>query len=201
MLPSPASTRRAKPQLASLLATAQQRFGFTAVGGSDNPAMKSPNGLSHSHEGFTAPAQDLLQKVKSVQLGLPSPTTTAFIVSCLLWYLSSALSSNTSKALLSSPKNVSPRPPPPFPYPVTLTLMQFFFVHILSAAVASPTITRHIPGMRKPVTRIVKDIGWSKLMDMAKLSGFNVVGHALSTVAISRVPVSTVHTIKVRLMT
>jgi solute carrier family 35 protein E1 len=31
---------------------------------------------------------------------------------------------------------------------------------------------------------------------MAKLSIFNVVGHALSTVAISRVPVSTVHTIK-----
>lgn len=89
-----------------------------------------------------------------------------------------------------------PRPPPPFPYPVTLTLLQFCMVHLLSAAVASPMIVRHIPGMRKPVTGIARNIGWPKLMDMAKLSVFNVVGHALSTVAISRVPVSTVHTIK-----
>jgi solute carrier family 35 protein E1 len=56
---------------------------------------------------------------------------------------------------------------------------------------------RNVPGMRKPVTKIARNIGWSKLLDMAKLSVFNVVGHALSTVAISRVPVSTVHTIKV----
>ena len=82
------------------------------------------------------------------------------------------------------------------PNPVTLTLAQFFFVHILSAAVASPTVMRHVPGVRKPVTRIVKNPGWEKILDMAKLSVFNVVGHALSTVAISRVPVSTVHTIK-----
>jgi solute carrier family 35 protein E1 len=132
-----------------------------------------------------------------IQLGLPSSKTTAFVISCLLWYLSSALSSNTSKALLSSPKNISPRPPPPFPYPVTLTLAQFVFVHLLSAAITSPTIMRHVPGVRKPVTKLAKNPGWDRILDMAKLSIFNVVGHALSTIAISRVPVSTVHTIKV----
>lgn len=47
------------------------------------------------------------------------------------------------------------------------------------------------------MTRIVPNPGWKRIGDMAKLSVFNVVGHALSTVAISRVPVSTVHTIKV----
>lgn len=131
------------------------------------------------------------------RVGIPSPKTGAFILSCLLWYFSSALSSNTSKALLSSNKHIQPRPPPLFPYPVTLTLAQFFFVHIFSSAISSPNVMRWIPGVRRPVTRIVKDPGRERLLDMAKLSAFNVVGHALSSIALSRVPVSTVHTIKV----
>lgn len=190
MLPRPASSRKARPQLASIIATAQKSLGMKAVNGPPTP-LSSTNGDAQSSDG------GVLSTLPNVQLGLPSPKTFAFIVSCLLWYLSSALSSNTSKALLSSPKNLNPRPPPPFPYPVTLTLAQFVFVHLLSGAIASPTIMRHVPGVRKPVTRIAKNPGWDRILDMAKLSIFNVVGHALSTVAISRVPVSTVHTIKV----
>jgi hypothetical protein len=190
MLPRPNSSRKPKPQLASLIPTVQRTLGLVAVqGSSSSPSSTSPNGMT--------PEDGSLHGLPKVPLGLPSAKTTAFVISCLLWYLSSALSSNTSKALLSSPKNVHPRPPPPFPYPVTLTLAQFVFVHLLSAAIASPTIMRHIPGVRKPVTRIAKNPCWDRIYDMAKLSVFNVVGHALSTVAISRVPVSTVHTIKV----
>lgn len=36
-----------------------------------------------------------------------------------------------------------------------------------------------------------------KLREMARLSVFNVAGHAMSAAAIQMVPVSTVHTIKV----
>ncbi|UZJ54101.1 hypothetical protein CBS101457_003421 [Exobasidium rhododendri] len=189
MLPRPASSRKVKPHLSSLILTARRSLGILAENGPPTSGLSSASS-GHASEG------GLLGSLPIMQLGLPSAKTTAFVISCLLWYLSSALSSNTSKALLSSPKHLSPRPPPPFPYPVTLTLIQFVFVHLLSAAVASPTIMRQIPGVRKPVTRLAKNPGWDRILDMAKLSIFNVVGHALSTVAISRVPVSTVHTIK-----
>lgn len=178
--------------MANLLSTARDSFAV-AINGSPDAHADSHQSLS---TGMTKDGKSSTTLAAAVRSFLPSPKTAAFVVSCLLWYLASALSSNTSKALLSSPKHVQPRPPPPFPYPVTLTLIQFVFIHILSSAIASPTFMRYVPGVRKPVTRIVPNPGWKRITDMAKLSVFNVVGHALSTVAISRVPVSTVHTIK-----
>jgi solute carrier family 35, member E1 len=176
MLPSPSTAaQRSRPQPIQFLSEARSSLG----------------------QAFQVEEKDVEEGIVGiVRRFMPSPKTAAFILSCLMWYFASALSSNTSKALLSSQKKASPPIPAPFPYPVTLTLIQFVFIHILSASVASPTIMRHVPGMRKPVTRIVSNPGWKRISDMAKLSVFNVVGHALSTVAISRVPVSTVHTIK-----
>lgn len=184
MLPAPATSHpewQQRPQLNHLLSTARNSL---AILSNNRPSTPKVGDKDRSHK-------------RTHSALLPSPKTSAFIISCLLWYLSSALSSNTSKALLSAPKHTDAARVPPFPYPVTLTLLQFVFIHILSSAVASPAVMRHVPGMRKPVTRIVSNPGWKRILDMAKLSVFNVIGHALSTVAISRVPVSTVHTIKV----
>ena len=62
------------------------------------------------------------------------------VLLCVLWYLSSALSSNTSKGLMSRRSvwhtadgerlTVPVREPPLFPYPVTLTLLQLSLIHI-----------------------------------------------------------------------
>lgn len=128
---------------------------------------------------------------------IPDRATILFIIGCLFWYLSSALSSNTSKALLSSTKiksNDGTPPlklPPVFPFPVTLTLVQFIFVNLFCYVCAS----REILGNHR-LTTLVKPT-WNRIKEVGQLSVFAVVGHALSSLAISRVPVSTVHTIKV----
>ncbi|PWN49556.1 TPT-domain-containing protein [Violaceomyces palustris] len=132
----------------------------------------------------------------------PSRSTVVLLIACLLWYTSSALSSNTSKALLSKPKlptsqsrlpTSSPHPlsaSPPFPYPATLTLVQFLFVNLGCYLCSSKTLL----GNRR-LTRMVIPAR-ERIIEVLKLSIFNVLGHAASSLAISRVPVSTVHTIK-----
>uniref|UniRef100_V5EJG1 Sugar phosphate transporter domain-containing protein n=1 Tax=Kalmanozyma brasiliensis (strain GHG001) TaxID=1365824 RepID=V5EJG1_KALBG len=129
-----------------------------------------------------------------------SKSTALFVLGCLAWYTSSSLSSNTSKALLSKgrvPKvdgqdwGVPPAArPPAFPYPVTLTLIHFIFVNVCCAICAS----RRILGNRA-LTRLVKP-SFHRVAEVGQLAFFNVMGQALSSLAISRVPVATVHTIK-----
>ena len=108
---------------------------------------------------------------------LPSFSTMRFMLLCGLWYASSALSSNTSKAILNQ-----------FRYPVTLTLVQFAFVAAYCLLFMSPVI--RFSRMRRPTRAIFKDT--------LPMGCFQVGGHIFSSMAISRIPVSTTHTIKVR---
>lgn len=154
-------------------------------------------------------------------LAIPRPTlgSVRFIGLCTLWYASSAMSSNTGKAIMTR-----------FRYPVTLTIVQFFFVaaycwivtdglRLANAAPVFRAIIRAIPGsggrsaahrrsgslhhlassatigvgagslrLRRPTRAI--------LMHTWPMAVFQVGGHIFSSMAISRVPVSTVHTIK-----
>ena len=126
--------------------------------------------------------------IRSEGATTPSRSTLLFIAGCLAWYTSSSLSSNTSKALLS--KSRADSTPPAFPYPVTLTLVHFAFVNVCCAICAS----RRILGERT-LTRLVKP-SLSRVAEVGQLAFFNVLGQALSSLAISRVPVATVHTIK-----
>ena len=136
------------------------------------------------------------QRKPSLQDLTPSHNTLLFVVGCLAWYMSSALSSNLAKALMSFSAHekslpASERPAvPPFPYPVTLTLIHFLFVNALCAVCASQRILG-----RRAISRLVKP-NVARIREVGQLSIFNVAGHALSSLAISRVPVSTVHTIK-----
>ncbi|KAG7093999.1 hypothetical protein E1B28_007628 [Marasmius oreades] len=98
-----------------------------------------------------------------------------FVFLCALWYTSSALSSNTGKAILIQ-----------FRYPITLTFVQFGFVAFYCLLFMSPII--RFSRLRSPTKPILKD---TLVMGM-----FQVVGHIFSSIAISRIPVSTVHTIK-----
>jgi len=102
-----------------------------------------------------------------------------FILLCSLWYASSALSSNTGKAILNQ-----------FRYPVTLTFIQFGFVSGCCLLLSHPIIG--MVTIRQPSTAIIRTT--------LPMAAFQVGGHIFSSMAISRVPVSTVHTIKVRLV-
>jgi solute carrier family 35 protein E1 len=78
---------------------------------------------------------------------------------------------------------------------VTLTIVQFFFVAgycWLTSRRWMTWLTRNArTRLRKPTKKI--------LVGTLPMAVFQVGGHIFSSMAISRVPVSTVHTIKVRL--
>lgn len=98
-----------------------------------------------------------------------------FTACCFMWYLCSSLSSNTGKHIMNS-----------FKYPVTLTFIQFLLVAFW--CVVMENVARST-GIRKPTRQIVQT--------MIPLSIFMIVGHVFSSISISRIPVSLVHTIKV----
>ncbi|KAJ3843257.1 triose-phosphate transporter family-domain-containing protein [Lentinula raphanica] len=109
----------------------------------------------------------------SIISGISSNIT--FILLCSLWYTTSALSSNTGKAILTE-----------FRYPITLTFVQFGFVAFYCLLFMTPVL--RFSKLRAPTKAILKDT--------LPMGLFQVGGHVFSSMAISRIPVSTVHTIK-----
>ncbi|KAI0788720.1 triose-phosphate transporter family-domain-containing protein [Abortiporus biennis] len=105
----------------------------------------------------------------------PSGDTVRFVLLCCLWYASSALSSNTGKSIMNQ-----------FRYPVTLTFVQFGFVAGYCLLFMSPLI--NFSRLKRPSKAI--------LHSTFPMGCFQVGGHIFSSMAISRIPVSTVHTIK-----
>ncbi|KAJ7140262.1 triose-phosphate transporter family-domain-containing protein [Mycena crocata] len=104
-----------------------------------------------------------------------SASNSKFVLLCSLWYTSSALSSNTGKAILTQ-----------FRYPVTLTFVQFGFVAGYCLLFMSPVV--RFSRLRHPTKAIIRST--------LPMGMFQVGGHIFSSLAISRIPVSTVHTIK-----
>lgn len=99
-----------------------------------------------------------------------------FILNCCMWYISSSLTNNVGKSIMNA-----------FQFPVTLTFVQFGLVAFWCYVIAVFKSSR----IRSPTNDILKTI--------TPLALFLIVGHVFSSIAISRVPVSLVHTIKVRL--
>jgi solute carrier family 35 protein E1 len=114
---------------------------------------------------------------ESIVHTLPSVSTVRFVFLCTLWYASSAVSSNTGKVILNN-----------FRFPVTLTIVQFLFVASLTW-LGSRRELNWTARLRKPTRQI--------LLHTLPMAAFQVGGHIFGSLAISRVPVSTVHTIKV----
>ncbi|KNZ55463.1 uncharacterized protein VP01_2670g4 [Puccinia sorghi] len=108
-----------------------------------------------------------------------------FILLCSLWYFSSALSSNTGKAILTR-----------FPFPVTLTIIQFIFGALWSALCLILRNHNHPTTKKQHVPLGIRIPNQSTLRATCIMSLFSIAGHVFSSMAISRVPVSTVHTIK-----
>lgn len=113
-------------------------------------------------------------------LTTPSPYASAasmsrFILLCSFWYTTSALSSNTGKTILNQ-----------WNHPVTLTIIQFAFVAGYCLLFMSPVI--QFTKLRPPTGAILRST--------LPMGMFQVGGHMFSSIAISKIPVSTVHTIK-----
>jgi solute carrier family 35 protein E1 len=126
----------------------------------------------------TAPSRGLPDTFSPLSLAIPkpSPSTIRFILLCSLWYTSSALSSNTAKVILNK-----------FPYPITLTIVQFALTSACCLALSNPVFG--MTKLRRPTIGI--------LQNTLPMAAFQVGGHILSSMAMNRIPVSTVHTIKV----
>ncbi|KAI0316018.1 triose-phosphate transporter family-domain-containing protein [Amylostereum chailletii] len=138
------------------------------------PAINDPRPLT------TAPRRNLRPSLPSlppahIPLDLPNPATVRFVLLCALWYSSSALSSNTGKSILIQ-----------FRYPITLTFVQFAFVAAYCLLFMSPLVP--FSRLRRPTRQILRDT--------LPMGLFQVGGHIFSSMAMSRIPVSTVHTIK-----
>lgn len=100
--------------------------------------------------------------------------------------MTSICSNATSKAILTA-----------FRYPVTLTVVQFAFVSslcVLSSGLAHafPVLQTMIPALKYKIMRPNKDL----VLTTLPLTAFQIGGHILNSDAMSRIPVSLVHTIK-----
>lgn len=134
--------------------------------------------LAHLNGTAYPPRRSMLtrqQPTNTAWMALPGAETMRFVLLCILWYSSSALSSNTGKVILNQ-----------FRYPVTLTFVQFGFVALFCLLFMSPVV--QFSRLRAPTKAILRDT--------LPMGCFQVGGHIFSSMAISRIPVSTVHTIK-----
>ena len=100
--------------------------------------------------------------------------------------MTSALTNTSSKSILTAYKK-----------PVTLTVIQFAFVSLwclVSAYLASvfPWLKTAVPALKHGIRSPSRDI----IMTTLPLAIFSLAGHLLSATAISKIPVSLVHTIK-----
>jgi Triose-phosphate Transporter family len=116
-----------------------------------------------------------------------SPAALKFVLLCFLWYLSSALSNNTAKSILTE-----------FTYPVTLTFIQFGFISGWCCLLAviqqirgrnSRALFGANHGIRYPTQEII--------ITTLPMSLFQIAGHIFGSLATSQIPVSVVHTVKV----
>ncbi|KAL1648007.1 hypothetical protein SLS58_002332 [Diplodia intermedia] len=117
---------------------------------------------------------------------LRAPISAKLIVLCGIWYSTSIMSNTSSKAILTA-----------FPKPVTLTLIQFAFVSswcLILAWLATifPRLKVLIPALKYGIRPPSREL----IMTTLPLTLFQIGGHILSSDAMSRIPVSLVHTIK-----
>lgn len=105
-----------------------------------------------------------------------------FVVLCVLWYSSSALTNTSSKTFL----NV-------LDAPATLTIVQFFFVAAWTALLAQMGSMFQLGWLGNAPIRAPDQHVWKST---APMSLFVLTGHLFSSMATSKIPVSTVHTVK-----
>lgn len=99
--------------------------------------------------------------------------TIKFLVLCILWYTSSAVSNTLGKQILNEQ-----------PYPVTLTFIQFGLTSLFSF-VYSYSFNN------------IQKLDWGVVNDVGPMAIFQIGGHVFSSLALTYITVSSSHTIKV----
>ncbi|CAD6583625.1 MAG: 26S proteasome regulatory subunit rpn6 [Cyphobasidiales sp. Tagirdzhanova-0007] len=212
-MPSPASettlVRAASPLTSSLPFGAQILHKAADLVKTPTSSRSLPTHASHtaSSGSFTpstiTSAHLRRRSIAVAQVLAPSISTVRFVAYCALWYTSSAVSSNTGKSILNR-----------FRYPVTLTFVQFGFVagwciifcvgRTKLAQLGLRKDSSALPHMRSlSASQLYFSNAWGikkpskkALEGTVVMSLFQIAGHIFSSMAIARVPVSTVHTIK-----
>lgn len=105
---------------------------------------------------------------------------------CSIWYATSILTNTSSKAILTA-----------LPRPVTLTIIQFLLVSFWCIFLAwlakrNSSVRNAMPVLKNGIRKPSKDL----IMATLPLTAFQIGGHILNSDAMSRIPVSLVHTIK-----
>ncbi|ODH30954.1 hypothetical protein ACO22_03521 [Paracoccidioides brasiliensis] len=142
--------------------------------------------ISEAIGGFRNRGTSVSANAQELAEALKAPVSYKLIILCIIWYTTSALTNTSSKSILTT-----------LPKPITLTIIQFAFVSFwcfMLASLASifPSLRRAVPplknGLRKPSRIVIKTA--------LPLAIFSLLGHILSSMATSQIPVSLVHTIK-----
>ncbi|KAG5288044.1 DUF250 domain-containing protein [Histoplasma ohiense] len=150
------------------------------------PKQRPRKSISEAIDGFRDRGTSVSVNAQELAEALKAPVSYKLIGLCVIWYMTSALTNTSSKSILNT-----------LPKPITLTIIQFAFVSIWCSILASltslfPSLRRAIPalknGLRKPSVDVIKTT--------LPLAMFQVLGHILSSMATSQIPVSMVHTIK-----
>ncbi|EGP89836.1 uncharacterized protein MYCGRDRAFT_107963 [Zymoseptoria tritici IPO323] len=126
------------------------------------------------------------QNAHEIADSLKAPVSFKLVTLCAFWYGTSILTNTSSKAILTA-----------LPKPVTLTVVQFLLVSIWcvffsALAKRNTTVRNALPVLKNGIRKPSKDI----IMATLPLTAFQIGGHILNSDAMSRIPVSLVHTIK-----
>ncbi|KAF2165208.1 hypothetical protein M409DRAFT_67469 [Zasmidium cellare ATCC 36951] len=126
------------------------------------------------------------QNAHEIAESLKAPVSLRLVLLCSFWYASSILTNTSSKAILTA-----------LPKPITLTVVQFMLVSFWCIflswlAKRNVAVREALPVLKNGIRRPNKDI----IMATLPLTAFQIGGHILNSDAMSRIPVSLVHTIK-----
>jgi len=126
------------------------------------------------------------ENAQEIAQALKAPVSFRLVMLCGFWYGTSILTNTSSKAILTA-----------LPKPVTLTVMQFLLVSFWCVflswlAKRNAAVRNALPVLKNGIRRPSKDI----IMATLPLTAFQIGGHILNSDAMSRIPVSLVHTIK-----
>ncbi|RDI77685.1 hypothetical protein Vi05172_g12346 [Venturia inaequalis] len=126
------------------------------------------------------------QNAHEIADALKAPVSPRLVILCSVWYGTSMLANTSAGQILKT-----------FPKPVTLTIIQFAFVtswclFLSWLSKVYPSLKNHIPALRNGIRPPSREL----IQTTLPLTGFMIGGHILTSDAMSRIPVSLVHTIK-----
>ncbi|PGH00607.1 solute carrier family 35, member E1 [Blastomyces parvus] len=150
------------------------------------PKQRPRKSISEAIGGFRDRGTSVSVNAQELAEALKAPVSYKLIGLCVIWYTTSALTNTSSKSILTTLSK-----------PITLTIVQFAFVSIWCSVLATlaslfPSLRRAIPALKNGLRRPSVDV----IRTTLPLAVFQVLGHILSSMATSQIPVSMVHTIK-----